>query len=147
MPDDANSRSLSNAAFRFIVEVDGQSQAAFTDCSLPAIDWEIEEVKEGGLNTFTHQLPARRKAGKVSLKNGVGRSDLVQWYLDCISETYVRKPIAISLLNMSMRPIITWNLDDALPIRWAGPDLKTDQNTIAIQTLEFICGEITVTLG
>ena len=147
MTDDAGSRALTNASFRFVVEVDGQTQAAFTDCTLPAIDWEIEEVKEGGLNTFTHQLPARRKAGKISLKYGVGRSDLVQWYLECISETYTRKPISISLLDMSLQPIITWNIDDALPIRWSGPDLKTDANTIAIQTLEFICGEITVTLG
>ncbi len=145
--DDATSRALTNASYRYVVEVDGQSQAAFTDCSLPAVDWEIEEVKEGGLNTFTHQLPARRKSGKISLKNGVGRSDLVQWYLDCMSETFVRKPIAISLLDSSLSPIITWNIDEALPIRWAGPDLKTDANTIAIQTLEFICGEITVTLG
>ncbi len=147
MTDDSQIRSLANAAFRFVVEVDGSSQAAFTDCTLPAVDWEIEEVKEGGLNTFIHQLPGRRKAVKLTLKNGVGRSDIVQWCLECMSETYARKAIAIKLLDMSLQPVITWNIDDALPIRWSGPELKSDQNTIAIQTLEFICGEISVTLG
>ncbi len=147
MSDDSQIRSLANAAFRFVVEVDGSSQAAFTDCTLPGIDWEIEEVKEGGLNTFVHQLPARRKAVKMTLKNGVGNSDIVRWYLDCMSETYERKSIAVKLLDMSLQPIITWNIDEALPIRWSGPELKSDGNTIAIQTLEFICGEISVTLG
>ncbi len=147
MSDNADIRSLANAAFRFVVAVDGRSMAAFTDCTLPAIDWEIEEIKEGGLNVYTHQLPVRRKAGKISLKNGVGKSDLIQWYLDCMSETFVRKPIAISLLDMSLKPIITWNIEEALPIRWSGPDLKSDANSIAIQTLEFVCGEISVTVG
>jgi phage tail-like protein len=116
MPDETQIRSRTNAAFRFLVDIDGKPQAAFTECNLPNIDWEIEEVKEGGLNTFTHQLPGRRKPGKISLKNGVGKSELVDWYIQCMSEQFTRKPVAVTLLDVSHKAVITWNLADAIPV-------------------------------
>jgi phage tail-like protein len=147
MPDENQIRSLTNAAFRFLVDIDGKAQAAFTECNLPNIEWEVEEVKEGGLNTFTHQLPGRRKAGKISLKNGVGKSELIDWYIECMSEQFARKPVAITLLDVSHKAVMTWNLADAIPVNWKGPELKSDATTVAIQTLDLACGEITVKLG
>jgi phage tail-like protein len=147
MADETQIRSSTNAAFRFLVDIDGKPQAAFTECNLPNIEWEVEEVKEGGLNTFTHQLPGRRKAGKISLKNGVGKGELMDWYMKCMSEEYARKPVAITLLDVSRKAVITWNLADAIPVNWRGPELKSDATVVAIQTLELACGEITVKLG
>jgi phage tail-like protein len=147
MSDDTKIRNQTFAAFRFIVDVDGKAQAAFTECTLPNIDWDVEEVKEGGLNTFTHQLPGRRKAGKVSLKNGVGKSELVDWFINTMSETFVRKAVAITLLDLASKPVITWNLTDAYPVKWTGPSLKSDSNTVAIQTLDLACGEISVKMA
>ena len=144
MPDNEKIRKQTYAAFRFIVDVDGQTQAAFTECTLPVIDWEIEEVKEGGLNTYTHQLPGRRKAGKITLKNGVGKSELVDWFLQTMDENFQRKPVAVTLLDLSSKAVMTWNLNNALPVKWTGPALKSDSTTVAIQSLEFGCGEISV---
>jgi phage tail-like protein len=139
-------RLLTNPAFRFIVDVGGKAQAAFTECTLPSIEWEVEEVKEGGLNTFTHQLPGRRKAGRVSLKNGVGKSELMDWYIQTMGEQFSRRAVTITLLDVAHKPVMAWNLDDAYPIKWSGPQLKSDANAVAIQTLDLACGEITVKL-
>lgn len=147
MPDDAKIRKQSFAAFRFIVDVEGKTQAAFTECTLPLVEWEIEEVKEGGLNTFTHQLPGRRKAGKITLKNGVGKSELVDWFIQTMSENFQRKSVTVTLLDLSSKPVITWNLADAYPIKWTGPALKSDTSAIAIQTLDLACGEISVKMA
>ena len=143
MSDD-DIRALTNPAFRFVVDVDGEAQAAFTDCTLPAIEWEIEEIKEGGLNTFTHQLPGRRKGAKVTLKNGVGSSSLIDWYIETMSESFQRKPLTITLLNAQLETVMTWHVTDAYPVKWTGPQLKSSENSIAIQTLEFACGEVSV---
>ncbi len=137
-------RATTNAAFRFIVDIGGEAQAAFTECSLPSIEWEVEEVKEGGLNTYTHQLPGRRKAGKVSLKNGVGKSSLLDWYIQAMSEKFTRKPVTIKLLDVAYKTVMTWNLEEAYPAKWSGPQLKSDANSVAIQTLDLACGEITI---
>jgi phage tail-like protein len=132
-------------AFRFVVTIDRRPQAAFTECTLPTIEWEIEEVKEGGLNTFVHQLPGRRKAAKVTLKNGVAKSELFGWYQALMSESFSRKDVSIALLDLRCDPILVWELKQAYPVKWMGPQLKSDGNTIAIQTLELAGDEVTVT--
>ena len=147
MPDELKIRQQTFAAFRFLVDVEGKTQAAFTECTLPAIDWELEEVKEGGLNTYTHQLPGRRKAAKITLKNGVGKSELVDWFIQTLSENFTRKSVAVSLLDLSSKPIITWNLADAYPVKWAGPQLQSDSTSVAIQTLDLACGEVSVKMN
>lgn len=147
MPDEQKIRQQTFAAFRFIVNVDGQTQAAFTECTLPVVEWELEEVKEGGLNTFTHQLPGRRKAAKITLKNGVGKSDLVDWFIQTLSENFARKAVAVSLLDLTSKPVITWNLADAYPVKWTGPTLQSDSTTVAIQSLDFACGEVSVEMN
>lgn len=136
-------RANTNAAFRFVVDIGGETQAAFTECSLPSIEWEVEEVKEGGLNTYTHQLPGRRKAGKISLKNGVGKSALLDWYIQTMSEKFTRKAVTIKLLDVTYQTVMTWNLEEAYPVKWGGPQLKADTSAVAIQTLDLACGEIT----
>lgn len=138
-------RKHSNPIFRFLVEINGDAKAVFTECSLPTVEWEIEEVKEGGLNVFTHQLPGRRKGSRVTLKNGVGTSSLVDWYLKTMSERFERRTITIKLLDSQLKEsVMTWVIDDAFPIKWTGPELKSGDSTIAIQTLELAGGEVTI---
>jgi phage tail-like protein len=146
MQVDSQMRILTNAAFRFTVEIDGERQGAFIECSLPNIEWEVEEIKEGGLNTYTHQLPGRRKAARITLKNGVGKSSLLDWYFSTMSESFSRKPVTITLLDPRQNPVLTWHIKDAYPVKWAGPQLKTDANNVAIQSLDLACGEITVSV-
>jgi len=137
-------RETTNPAFRFTIEISGTTLGAFTECSVPAIEWEIEQIKEGGLNTFTHQLPGRRKGSKITLKNGVGSSLLFDWYKQTMSETFERKKITVSLLNSKLEPVMSWSLDGAYPSKWSGPQFKSSDNSVAIQTLELACGEVTV---
>lgn len=148
MAFDPKLREQAHAAFRFVVAIGGQDQAAFTDCTLPTIEWEVEEVREGGLNSYVHQLPGRRKAARITLKNGVGKSDLLQWYLETMRGTFSRKAVTVKLVTFDKgapKVIQTWNIANAFPARWTGPDLKADSNTVAIQSLELAGGEITVT--
>ncbi len=137
-------RIVSYPSFRFVVKLGNESVAAFTECTLPSIEWDVEEVREGGLNTFVHQLPGRRKAGKVSLKNGVAKNSLVDWFIQAMKESFERKTVTIMLLDSLSNPVITWHMESAYPVKWEGPQLRSDSNAIAIQTLDLACGEITV---
>src|SRR5512135_1092069 len=119
LSDDKNLRTLTNAAFRFIVDVENNRQGAFTECTLPTIEWEVEEVKEGGLNTYTHQLPGRRKAARITFKNGVGKSKLLEWYIDTMSENITRKPVTITLLDARHGTLLVWDIQDAYPLKWS----------------------------
>lgn len=144
---DLSARKSANPSFRFIVSVAFVKQGVFTECTLPVIEWETEEIKEGGLNTYTHVLPTRRKGGRITLKKGVGTSSLVGWCMSGMFETYQRLPVTIELVDSHLVPVMTWVAEDAYPVKWTGPNLKSDDNTIAIQTFELACGEINVIPG
>ena len=137
--------SESHPVFRFVVEIDGERQGAFTECSLPSIDWEVEDLKEGGLNVFVHALPGQRRSARLTLKNGLGKNKMYAWYLQGMKEQFQRKSLTIILLDAKGSEVMGWHIEDAYPIRWNGPQLRPDDNTIAIQTLEIACGEIDVT--
>ncbi len=149
------SRVITNAfpSFRFIVTVNGAPHGVFTECSLPVIDWEFEPVKEGGLNTHIHTLIGRRKETRFTLKNGVGTSLLVSWYMSTMAEEFLtsstdlRRTVTITLLNSLKIPVMAWNISDAFPLKWTGPQLNTGENTVAVQTLEFAGGEVVVVPG
>jgi phage tail-like protein len=132
-------------AFRFVVVVDGIPVGVFTECALPSVEWDVEEVKEGGLNSYIHQLPGRRKSAKITLKNGVGVNKiLLLWVTQNLSGNFSRRRVTITLLNSLFMPMMVLDVANAYPVKWSGPQLKTDDNTVAIQTLELACGEITV---
>ena len=134
-----------HASFRFLVEIAGITQGVFTDCTLPNIEWDVQEIKEGGLNTYTHQLPGRRKGAKVTLKKGLVKEGLLDWYSDMMSERFAsaRKTVDITLLDARHRPVIKWSCAGAYPTKWTGPDLKTGDNSVATQTLELACSAVT----
>jgi phage tail-like protein len=133
------------AAFRFVIAVDGNTLGAFTECTLPSVEWEVEAVREGGVNTYVHQLPSQRRQATVTLKNGVGLApDLMDWYLNAMNEVFKRCRVTITLLSPAFTPLMVMHIEEALPIKWTGPNMRSDDNTIAIQTLELACGEITL---
>jgi phage tail-like protein len=136
-------RATVHAAFRFLVAIDGERQAAFTECTPPTVEWEVEPVKEGGMNSYVHQLPGQRKPATLSLKNGVGKTALLDWYLESMNGPPSRKSVTVTLLNVEREPVLVWHLSDAFPTRWNGPQLQSESRTVAIQTLELACGEVT----
>jgi phage tail-like protein len=142
-----------HASFRFVVKIGLGTQAfhgAFVECTLPVIDWDPLEVKEGGVNTYIHQLPGRQKKTTVTLKNGLATGELVQWCVKAMAEQFERLPVTIILLDAQRspgtpwEPAMIWSIADAYPIKWTGPQLKTDTAAIAMQTLELACGQVTV---
>jgi phage tail-like protein len=100
------------------------------------------------LNTSVHQLPGQRKEATITLKNGIGIvDDLLSWCTDAMNEKFKRRKITVTMHNPFQEPVMTWRIEDALPKRWTAPQLQADSNTVAIQTLELICGEVTVMKG
>lgn len=141
-------RSIANPSFRFIVDFGGNTEGVFTECTLPVIEFEVEEVKEGGVNDYIHQLPGRRKSARITLKNGVGSSEMAKWFFgECLQGQISRRNLSIKLVRQidpAKDAIMDLKIDNAFPIKWTGPQLKSDDNSIAIQTIELSCGKISV---
>ena len=136
-------RPPEHPSFRFTVEIEGINQAIFTECTLPDVAWDALEIKEGGQNQLVHQLPGRRKSGKITLKSGLGKADLIRWYQKCMGEQWIRKDVTVKLLDLGKNDVISWKLSKAFPTKWAGPNLKSDDSSIAIETLELAYQSLT----
>jgi phage tail-like protein len=134
--------------FRFIVELEKEVVGAFTECKLPDVSWKPQNIEEGGLNTYVHQLPGQRKAAKITFKRGLGITNrLLDWYIEAMRGQMVSRQVTVKLLDPQKNPAITWIIDDAFPMKWSGLSLKSDSKTIAIATLMLSCGYIEVVFG
>ncbi len=47
------------------------------------------------------------------------------------------RPVSIILTSTGHSGEIRWNLNNAFPIKWTGPTLKTDEAAVATESLEF----------
>jgi phage tail-like protein len=124
-------------SFRFLVEIDGITTAHASEVSGLQIETETEPYEEGGVNNFVHQLPKRTKYQHITLKRGItDRDDLWRWYQEVISGRFKRKNGAIILMDTAGHEKWRWNFQEAYPVKWTGPDLKADSNTVAFEAIE-----------
>jgi phage tail-like protein len=132
-------RIPAHAVFRFSVEIDGIEEATFTECTLPGLEVEVQEQKEGGFNEGAHMLPGRVKPGRVTLKRGIARSsELLKWYAKVLegnlAEAY--RSVSVVLYDVAMQQVMRWNFEQAYPVKWTGSTLTTQGNEVAVETLE-----------
>ncbi len=129
------------AKFRFGVEIQGVVAGWFTECSELSLEREVTPYKEGGVNEFVHQLPDQVTYSHITLKRGVADNVLWDWFQKGLYDGQVElHTVSIILYNWDRAEAKRWNLADAYPVKWTGPDLEADSDNIAIETLEIACG-------
>jgi len=129
-------------AFKFRVEIDQIVEGYFTECSGLGVEREVEPLKEGGVNNYVHQLPGRLKYTNITLKRGMTTSEkLWEWFHTNTQDEekffqVKRLKVSITQLDLAGTPVKQWNLQSAYPVKWKGPDFKTDGSQVAVETLE-----------
>lgn len=131
----------SHSSFRFSVAVDGINYAAFTEFTLPSLQVETQDIKEGGQNSFAHKLPIRVTAGTATLKHGIATDfTLLNWYMDVLKGDIAAatRQVTVVMYNELTVPMMTWAFRKAYPVKWGGPSFKSDSNGVAIEEIEFV---------
>lgn len=129
-------------SFHFKVEFTGlgsqEIDVQFQSVAGLSVDIETEEFAEGGENRFKHKFPVRTKFPNLVLTRGLAtNSELINWCQDAI-EGFIFDPIdlTVKLLNEEHKPLVTWNVVHAYPVKWKVSDLNAEENKIAIETIE-----------
>jgi len=129
------------AKFRFGVEIQGVVVGWFTECSELSLEREVTPYKEGGVNDYVHQLPNGVSYSAITLKRGLADNALWDWFQKGLYDGKVElHNVSIVLYSEDRAETKRWNLVDAYPVKWAGPELKGDSDDLAIETLEIGCG-------
>lgn len=122
---------------RFAVNMDGQLVAVFKECSGLNGEIEVETYQEGGVNDYEHKLPGRTKFGNVTLGSGISNAfELWDWFYQTSKGAVERRNLSIIMYLQDRGEAMRWNLKEVCPVRWEGPSLNADDNSVAISSLE-----------
>jgi len=96
--------------------------------------------RHGNYPSFgTIQMPGVKKSGNLILKKGVfANEDLYQSLVSKIAlNTYKRMTVVIRLLDENAEPRITWQINNAFPLKYSSTDMNSESSEAAIESIEF----------
>jgi phage tail-like protein len=128
------------AGFGFVVEIEGLIVGGFTEITGLQIETTVETYREGGLNDYAHKLagPTRYPANLI-LKSGLTDLETMWgWYDEVRQGRIARRNGTIYLLDRRRLPAMWWDFVGAYPVRWSGPELRAESNTIAAEAIELV---------
>ncbi|HRW61877.1 MAG TPA: phage tail protein [Bacteroidales bacterium] len=124
--------------FHFKVQM-GDTEIGFQEVTGLEMEIEFIEYRVGDDPTYLKQkIPGLKKHGNITLKKGVyaGDDSFWEWFKDVQTNPERREEVVIQLLDEEQAPVVTWTVNNAFPIKVSGPDLKSDANEIAIESIE-----------
>ena len=128
--------------FRFQVEIDGISIAAFAECTIAESTTKDIDYREGTDSpTLTRKLSGRTTYGNVSLKRGITDSmDLYKWKksVQDLGASSARKNLSIILVDETGAQKSRWNLTDCWPTKYEADGLKGLGDEVVLETLEIV---------
>jgi len=124
---------------RFLLEIQGLIVGGFSEVSGLSAETEVEIIEEGGVNDYVHRLPKKTKYPNLVLKRGITDSNaLWKWHKDVANAKISRKSGYIILVDSEGNEKWRWSFVEAYPVKWSGPELKADSNTITVESLELV---------
>ncbi|MCI4668278.1 MAG: phage tail protein [Bacteroidia bacterium] len=126
--------------FHFDVSIPGVDDIDTYFMEVSGLDMTLNTIpyQEGG-SDHIYFLTNKTTFGNLVLKRGIYKqtSGLTAWLKDAF-ENYDIKPkdITISLLDEKHKPLASWDIVNAYPVKWSVSPFKADENSIVIETLE-----------
>ena len=109
----------------------------FQEVSGLDVELEMEPIKEGGQNRFTHQLPIRNRYTDITLKRGlfIG-SGITLWCKNAIENfVFVPTNVLISLLTSEHLPLQSWYVVNAIPKKIQVSNFNAQENSVVVESL------------
>ena len=135
--------------FHFQVEWGG-AKIGFTEVSGLDVEREVIEYRDGSSKEYSKlKQPGLTKYSNITLKRGsfAADNDFYNWWSSIKLDSVERRDITISLLNEEHEPVITWKVKNAWPSKITPTDLKSDDNSIAIESMEMVHEGLTIANG
>ncbi|MEI6333093.1 MAG: phage tail protein [Methylococcaceae bacterium] len=126
---------------RFHFQVDwGGAKISFTEVTGLVMEREKIEYRHSDSKDFNKiAMPGMVKNANITLKRGKFEGDFdYNTWLDEIANERVekRRDLTIRLLNEKHVPVAAWTAARCFPVKVTAPDLKSDANEIAVESIE-----------
>ena len=126
---------------RYHFQIDwGGSKISFTEVTGLVMEREKIEYRHSDSKDFNKiAMPGLVKNNNITLKRGKFESDFeFNDWLELVANERVedRRDVTIRLLNEKHEPVAAWTAARCFPTKVTAPDLKSDANEAAIESLE-----------
>lgn len=123
-------------SFNYLVEIDGIARATFSEVSGFDSTVDVIEHREG---TQLMKLPGYTKHSNIVLKWGMTHDlELAKWHQSVVDGVIERKGGAIVVHDRAGTVVARWTFVNAWPSKYDGPDLKSEGNEVAIESIELV---------
>ena len=132
--------------FSFTLEWAGQT-ASFQEVTGLDSETQVIDYRGGSSKAFsTVKMPGIQKYGNVTFKKGIFKGSSAAWDLlrGVGMNTIQREDVTIRLLDEAGAAAVVWKLKNAWPTKITGTDLNSDDDEVAVESLELAHEGITV---
>ena len=127
--------------FRFRIEIDGSSQATFSEATIGETTTEAVDYREGTDSAHVRKLDGLTKYGNVVLKRGVTDSlEIYNWHKAIVDGKIQgnRKSVALVVQDESGADKARFLVSEAWPMKYQVSGLNGKGNEVFIETLELV---------
>lgn len=127
--------------FKAVIGDSFGSETSFQEVSGLSVEMETQNVKEGGENTFTWELPTGIKHGTLDLKRGLlnRESALYKWCYETLECSFAKpiEPLSVKVMLMNADGVAlnTWSFSNAFPVKWSASELNSTKNDIVVESV------------
>lgn len=131
--------------FRYRLEIDGITQAGFSEVAIGDLSTDPIEYREGDEITTVRKLNGLNKYGNITLKWGITDSvELAEWHQLIVDDATklddARRNVVIRVQSEAGEEKAAFEITKAWPCKYDPSDLNGTGNEVAIDSLE-LCNE------
>jgi phage tail-like protein len=132
-----SSSALALAGTAALAALTDVAAGGFSECTGLEMSLDIKEYEEGGNNGYVRKFPTRVKWANITLKKGMGAGTaLWDWHYGFATGRGKRRDGVIVLLDDRHLPRQIWYFRRGLPVKYSGPALNAQQNSVAIESID-----------
>jgi phage tail-like protein len=138
--------------YNYRVEVGGQS-ISFTEVSGLSIGYETKsylesKTTEPGAGPNLMNMIMQPKNVTVLLKKGYVLASNIKFLFDWINTIKLnqieKKDIKVRLCDEEGKPLVSWTVQNAFPVKLDAPTFDVNSNDVAIETIELLADGVTM---
>jgi phage tail-like protein len=129
--------------YRFHVTIDKRPLGVFTKVEGLGARYDVLSIKEGGQNTFGHNLPGRLSFDNLKLTRPVDADSgrLAAWFSEFkeVLQSGGRlhqATASISAFGPDDQVVARWDLDGVHPVSYSGPSFQAGASSVLSETIE-----------
>ena len=126
-------------SYRFAIEIDGITEAYFTEVVGIEASFDVIEFRSGDMGSGYWKMPGLFRNTTVTLKQGVtDNMELWEWFKTepIMSGAIERKDVTVKAMDDQSAELAVWTFYDAWPCKYISGNFNASESGVLIESVE-----------